>query len=536
VLVVGLAGAVGGYELLHTRGSPQQTAATYLAAWQRGDYRAMARVSVHAPAAGLAAPFSQVASDLGVRSTRLSLGTVTASGGTARAGFTATDALSSGHVWTYHGVLTLVTSQRRWWVNWSPAAIYPGLRAGERFSLSSIWPRRAPILAADGTVLTSAAAQAQSGSLALLTGYVVHATRAQAKQLGVPYRAGDLIGLGGIEQAYQAVLAGRPALTIHLVGPGHHVDAIAARFRATPGTPVHTSIQMAVQLAAARAVVSASTRKPVDMVVIQPSTGDVLAVVERPGGFDRALQGIFPPGSTFKVVTASALAKTGMTPASPVQCPSRVTIGGRVIHNAGNEHAGATNLLTAFAISCNTTFAMLATQRLTGHSLRAMAGTYGYNTRPSLGIPATLGHFSTPHSQIDLAADAFGQGTDLVNPLSQAAEVAAVDSGTWRSPRLVISPAPRVLTKPQVINPRILSVLRPMMRAVVTSGTAAGVGLPPGTYGKTGTAEYGTGPHLKAHSWFIGYRGDLAFAVLVEGGGFGAKAAAPIANAFLRGR
>jgi cell division protein FtsI/penicillin-binding protein 2 len=73
-----------------------------------------------------------------------------------------------------------------------------------------------------------------------------------------------------------------------------------------------------------------------------------------------------------------------------------------------------------------------------------------------------------------------------------------------------------------------------MMRAVVTGGTAATVGFPPGVYGKTGTAEYGTGKHLKSHGWFIGYRGDLAFAVLVEGGGFGANSAGPIANSFLR--
>jgi cell division protein FtsI/penicillin-binding protein 2 len=72
-----------------------------------------------------------------------------------------------------------------------------------------------------------------------------------------------------------------------------------------------------------------------------------------------------------------------------------------------------------------------------------------------------------------------------------------------------------------------------MMHAVVTIGTAAGVGLPPDVYGKTGTAEYGTGPKLKSHGWFIGYRGNLAFAVIVEGGGFGASSAGPIANAFL---
>jgi cell division protein FtsI/penicillin-binding protein 2 len=66
---------------------------------------------------------------------------------------------------------------------------------------------------------------------------------------------------------------------------------------------------------------------------------------------------------------------------------------------------------------------------------------------------------------------------------------------------------------------------------VVTSGTAAGVGFPPGVFGKTGTAQFGNG--TQAHGWFIGYRGDLAFAVLVEGGGTGADSAGPVANAFL---
>jgi cell division protein FtsI/penicillin-binding protein 2 len=80
----------------------------------------------------------------------------------------------------------------------------------------------------------------------------------------------------------------------------------------------------------------------------------------------------------------------------------------------------------------------------------------------------------------------------------------------------------------------ILNTLRPMMRAVVTVGTASGVGFPPGVYGKTGTAEYLNGSKLASHGWFIGYRGDIAFAVLVEGGGYGANSAGPIANAFLR--
>jgi cell division protein FtsI/penicillin-binding protein 2 len=322
-------------------------------------------------------------------------------------------------------------------------------------------------------------------------------------------------------------------MMIQIAGPGKRIDATAHRFPASKGQPVRTSIQMSVQLAASHAVLTASPSKPVDMVVVQPSTGKVLAVVERPGNWDRAIEGTFPPGSTFKVVTASGLAKTGLTPGSQVQCPSTVDIGGRTFHNDRNEHLGTTSLLNAFAISCNTTFAQLATQRLTGASLAAIARTYGFNAKPALGIPAALGQFTKPSSPVDLAADAFGQGKDLVSPLSQATVVAAVASGTWRPPLLVTSPQPKQTARAHAISPAILAALRPMMHAVVTVGTAAGVGFPPDVYGKTGTAEYGTGQHPKSHGWFIGYRGDLAFAVLVEGGGFGASSAGPIANAFV---
>jgi len=534
VLVLALAAGGAGYLLLRTTGSPQQTAATYLQAWEKGDYAAMVKVSVGVPPGGLGRPLQQAAAQLGVRHIHLVLGQVTPNGGTASARFTASADLASGHVWTYRGQLALVERDRHWWVNWSPAAIYPGLRAGQRFVLSAVWPARGQVLAADGTVLSSPQAIAQSGSISLLTGNVVAATAEQAKALGAPYQKGDLIGQGGIEQAYQARLTGQPALVIRIEGPGKKVDATAVRFPATAGRSVQTSIDMRDQLAAAHAVAAAATTKKIDMVVLQPSTGRVLAVIERPGGFDRALQGTFPPGSTFKIVTASALTKKGLRPSTMVQCPPTVDIGGRIFHNFDNEHLGATSLLNAFAVSCNTTFAMLASQHLTGSSLRSMAEEFGFNQKPALGIPAVLGRFSTPHQPVDLAAAAFGQGTDLVSPLSQAAEAAAIEDGTWRPPVLVVSPAPSQTAQPRKLSPALLGSLRPMMRAVVTRGTAAGVGFPPGVYGKTGTAEYGSGPNPPSHAWFIGYRGDLAFAVLVEGGGVGADASAPIANAFLR--
>ena len=147
VLVVALATGGAAYFLLRTVGSPQQTAASYLTAWQRADYPAMNQVSIDKPAGGLAGPLRLAATQLGVRHLHLVLGRVTESGGSATAAFTATADLASGHVWTYRGGLTLVKQNRHWWVSWSPAAIYPALQAGERFVLSAVWPARGQVLA-----------------------------------------------------------------------------------------------------------------------------------------------------------------------------------------------------------------------------------------------------------------------------------------------------------------------------------------------------------------------------------------------------
>src|ERR1022692_1627664 len=101
VLIAGLGAAGGGYLLLRTKGSPQQTAATYLRAWQQGHYRVMDQVSVNVPRSGLVGPLTQTSAELGIRSTRLSLGRVIIDGGAAMARFTAIDDLTGGHVWTY---------------------------------------------------------------------------------------------------------------------------------------------------------------------------------------------------------------------------------------------------------------------------------------------------------------------------------------------------------------------------------------------------------------------------------------------------
>jgi cell division protein FtsI/penicillin-binding protein 2 len=113
-----------------------------------------------------------------------------------------------------------------------------------------------------------------------------------------------------------------------------------------------------------------------------------------------------------------------------------------------------------------------------------------------------------------------------------ASVAATVASGTWHAPRLVAG-APNDRVEPRPLDPNVAAALRSMMEGVVTSGTAAGAGLPPGTIGKTGTAEFGGGSPPTTHAWFVGARGDVAFAVLVYGGGVGGAVAAPIAARFL---
>jgi cell division protein FtsI/penicillin-binding protein 2 len=115
-----------------------------------------------------------------------------------------------------------------------------------------------------------------------------------------------------------------------------------------------------------------------------------------------------------------------------------------------------------------------------------------------------------------------------------ASVAAAIADGAWRPPRIVPKDiVPDHTLRPRPLEKAVVTALRDLMPAVVTDGTAHAVHFPSGTAGKTGTAEYGSGKEPPAHSWFIGYRDDVAFAVVVEGGGAGSAVAAPIAARFL---
>jgi cell division protein FtsI/penicillin-binding protein 2 len=186
----------------------------------------------------------------------------------------------------------------------------------------------------------------------------------------------------------------------------------------------------------------------------------------------------------------------------------------------------------AFALSCNAVFIGLAGS-LPYASFAPTAAQFGLGQRLHLGLEAFGGSVPKPTTPVERAETAIGQARVVVSPLAMAAVAATVDSGAFRAPRLVTgTPDDRVAPKP--LDPKVVGGLRTMMAAVVAQGTAAGHGLPAGTLGKTGTAEFGSASPPATHAWFIGYRGDVAFAVLVVGGGVGGRVAAPIAATFLR--
>jgi cell division protein FtsI/penicillin-binding protein 2 len=268
--------------------------------------------------------------------------------------------------------------------------------------------------------------------------------------------------------------------------------------------------------------------------VVRASTGEVLAAVSTPvsSQFDAALQGRYPPGSTFKVITASALFESGLTPASPASCPPNVTVDGKPFHNAEGDAPAAT-VRAAFAESCNTAFINLAVDHLQAASLPAVASQFGLGSAIQPGLDAFAGSVPAPSDKAALAATAIGQAGVLVSPLDMAIVAAAVDTGSVRAPRLIAGAADdSAAAKPLPAN--VVADLQSMMADVVASGTAAGTGLPAGTHAKTGTAEYGTGTPQPTDAWLIGYDGDIAFAMVQQGTGNGGPTDGPAVARFLK--
>lgn len=356
-------------------------------------------------------------------------------------------------------------------------------------------------------------------------------TAERLDELGTPYLVGDDVGLSGLEANYERQLAGAPSGEVRIVDVATEAPVRTVfQFPGAPPQPLRTTLDRRTQEAAEQAL--AGVTSPAAIVAVDAATGEVRAVVSRPLSepFNRALAGQYPPASTFKVVTAAALLGAGTRPETPIGCPAEATVGGQAFRNFEGGSLGGTTFRSAFAQSCNTAFASLAAN-LPDTALTAAADTFGFGISYDLGLPTAGAAFPAPKDVAERASQAIGQGRVLASPLHMATVAAAVASGSWRVPRLLTDAAPG-LVKP--LDPQAAATLKDLTAEVVRTGTGTGAavaGQP--VAGKTGTAEIGGPEPDRTHAWFIGYRGNLAFSVLVEGGGVGGRVAAPLAARFL---
>jgi cell division protein FtsI/penicillin-binding protein 2 len=362
-------------------------------------------------------------------------------------------------------------------------------------------------------------------------GGVGPATAEQVKASNGKIAPGEQVGQWGLEKAFDDRLAGAPARRILI--RDSESGAPVRTLKKVPGKaprPLSTTLSQPVQTAAESAL--SGVNQEAALVAVQPSTGDILAIANRPtdSTFDRALAGAYAPGSTFKVITTAALLRDGFDPGSVVPCPQTKVIDGKTFKNFEGEESGAASFADDFAISCNTAFVSLAS-RLPADALGKVARDYGLGRTYDLPLGVARTHVPPGTDKVSRAAAMIGQDKITVTPLGLAGVAAAVQSGRWRQPRLVSSDPSK--TGPALPESE-LSTLRDLMRQVVTRGTAATAfaGVAGEIAGKTGTAEFGEEDPPETHAWFIAYRDDLAVAVLVEKGRSGGSVAAPIAAKF----
>ena len=480
--------------------------------------------------------------------------------------------LPKNRTWSYDGRLSMSREEGRWEVRWTPAGLHPRLGEHQTFALRADPPRRASVNDVGGTDVlkpgylhhyqldaTKAGTQLMPTVDAVVDALRPFDNTLNAQQLAEQASSSttpvDLITLkpddnnrvapaiaqlAGIVVTAEADLVPtdegfapdvvaqvKKAVIDQLDGQaGWRVVSVNQNgvdvgiLNEVPGTPapsVSLTLDRSIQNAAQRAVNNVG--KQAMIVAIQPSTGAILAIAQNPAADSQgplATTGLFPPGSTFKMITAGAAIQRDMaTPNTLLGCPGTIDIRNRTIPNYGGFDLGVVPMSRAFANSCNTTFAELAS-RMPPTALTVAAAQYGIGPDYDVaGVTTVSGSVPPTVNVAERTEDGFGQGKVLVSPFGMALAAATVAAGKTPAPQLIVGRATEISGDRTDITPQMLDGLRPMMRLVVTSGTAKDISDAGDVHGKTGEAEYPGG----SHSWFAGYRGDLAFAALIVGGG-----------------
>jgi hypothetical protein len=481
--------------------------------------------------------------------------------------------LPKNRTWTYDGKLKMARDEGHWQVRWNSTDLHPRLGEHQTFALRADPPRRAAVNEVGGTdVLAPGYLYHYTLDASKAGAYLITTARAlvdalhpfddtlndpqrlaeQASSSGKPLdlitlrtddnnniapAIGSLPGVvitpqaellptdyhfapALVNQVKKAVideLDGQAGWRVVSVNQNNVDLAVLHEVEPQAAPSVSISLDRAVQNAAQHAVDNQSRQAMI--VVIKPSTGEILAVAQNAAADalgPLATTGLYPPGSTFKMVTAGAALERDMaSPNTLLGCPGEVDIGHRTIPNYGGFDLGVVPMSRAFASSCNTTFAELAS-RMPPRGLTQAANRYGIGLDYQVdGISTVTGSVPPTVDMAERTEDGFGQGKVLTSPFGMALVAATVAAGKTPVPKLIEGRPTTITGDTTPISDKMLEGLRPMMRLVVTNGTGKEIAGCGAVFAKTGEAEFPGG----SHSWFAGYRGDLAFASLIVAGG-----------------
>jgi len=421
-----------------------------------------------------------------------------------------------------------------------------------------------------------------------MTGYVGEVSPDQLERENSPdLHQGSIVGQYGLEKTYDRFLRGRPGQKVIEVDATGHVKRTVTVEKPQSGDNLYMTIDLRLQKLAE----SLLGEEAGAIVALDPTTGEVLAMASRPG-FDpnklsreltgkhweeivqderrpltnRAMQGQYPPGSTFKIVMAAAALETDtVQPSSQIRCVGGYQFGKRVFRDWKAGGHGMIDLKHAIIHSCDVYFYTVG-QRMGIDTIASYAGQFGLgketgielpSERPGI-MPSTTWKQRVRHEQWfpgETISAAIGQGYVTVTPLQMARLVGIVaNNGVSYKPRVVRALMHRDTGQMEATIPDLagrlsvdrqtLQLIQEGLAGVVTEGTATKAKSPLVTIaGKTGTAQttaLRTGPQeeipkkFRDHAWFVSYAPvespRIAVAVLVEHMGHGGSTAAPLAK------
>lgn len=495
---------------------------------------------------------------------------------------------------SYDAQMTLTQSGNEWTVRWQPSVLHPRLGANQHLELRAVPPAQASVVSSDGVellkpgtayrVLVDTSAMRSAGAAA--SGISGALAKAHEADRGVPLRDAEglekeLADADGVysaavipaaaRDAFESALAGEPGVRLNeeaamvnaeptfapdimarvgelvrddLTGDaGWSVDVVNENGAAyerlegedpAPAPAVRISLDHRVQLTAEQALEPVAGQKAM-IVAIRPSTGGILAIAQTPAADaegNLATMGQYPPGSTFKIISAAAgLSREGLVPGSPVPCPGTMDLYGRTVTNYAGFSLGTVPLESAFAHSCNTTFADIST-KLNPGELKEVGKQFGFGVDMEIpGVETFTGSIPEGEEPLDRTEAGYGQGLDLASPFGMALVSATAARGAMPVPFLIQGAETKVTGQVDPPAPQTIDELRQLMAAVTApGGTASNMSAEGDIRGKTGEAEINGG----SHAWFTGYRADddIAFATLVVFGG-GSEAAVALTNTML---